>query len=88
MNKLLTLVILSLVSISTLAATEISKDEAKNFIKTETISHTGKTMSPLIQKISNDADKKGMEYFVITEVTPEGNGDSIVVIGDLYTAKK
>ncbi|MGG4610216.1 YdgH/BhsA/McbA-like domain containing protein [Providencia sp. Me31A] len=84
MNKILVLIVSSFISFSTLAASEISKDEAKNLTKVETISHTDKTVSSAIKKISNDADNKGIEFFVITETTPEGNGNSVTVIGELY----
>lgn len=87
MKKLAVLLVTTIVSFSSFAATEISKNEAKDLIKVGNIEITDRTFNLCSDKISKIADEKGAEYYVITGMLQEGNGDNISVSGDLYTKK-
>lgn len=87
MKKLAVLLVTTIVSFSSFAATEISKNEAKDLIKVGEIEITDRTFKLCSDKISKIADEKGAEYYVITGFLQEGNGDNISVSGDLYSKK-
>lgn len=86
MKRILTALVVTLISFSGFAATEISKAEAveKNLVKVESVSKSDRTAGTAIKEVSKAADNKNAQYFVITAVEPEGNGSSVLVMGDLY----
>ncbi|WP_313687745.1 DUF1471 domain-containing protein [Pantoea sp.] len=73
----------SLICVSSFAATEISKQEAKKHHKIGTVSSTKEHTSPraVMEEISQKADAMGGKYFVITS----GNeGDKVRATATVY----
>ncbi|PBI80444.1 hypothetical protein A9993_12205 [Rahnella victoriana] len=79
-KMLATLVVLSAVSASSMAATLITKEDVKNnpqkYVRVGVVSTSATTMSPSDAKVelSKKADEKGGQYFVVTS----GNNDNKV----------
>ena len=87
MNKLKSAVLsLALLSPLAFAATEINYTKSLDlkFAGTVNVFMNEGVVNNYVEAISQKADEKGAQYFVITSVESEGSGNNVSVTASLY----
>lgn len=80
------LALLAFVSTSALAAAEIKESDAAGmkYVGMINLVATAGIMSDYLQTISQRADERGADYFVITGMDSIGNGNENLITATLY----